>query len=189
MTGVIERKSKGTPVDDPWSERMIVWLKLLHIAAVCVWMAGLVSLPGLYVQRARIVQGDRLYMLQRTTRFAFLKLVSPAAFLAIASGAGLIFVSQAYQPWLSAKLALVALLALLHTLTGMVIIRLFEEGQIYPVWRFIAVTAATVALIVGVLTLVLAKPEIEWRSLVPSVLTEPGGLRRLAEDLSPWPIP
>jgi len=168
---------------------MIVWLKLLHIAAVCVWMAGLVSLPGLYVQRARIVQGDRLYMLQRTVRFAFLTVVSPAAFLAIASGAALIFASQAFQPWLSAKLAIVAVLSLLHTLTGLVIIRLFEEGQIYPVWRFVAVTAVTVALIIAVLALVLAKPDLEWSSLVPSVLTEPGGLRRLARDLSPWPIP
>lgn len=168
---------------------MIVWLKLLHIAAVCVWMAGLVSLPGLYVQRARILQGERLYLLQRTVRFTFLKLMSPAAFIAIASGAALIFVSQAFQPWLSAKLALVAMLAFLHTLTGLVIIRLFDDGQIYPVWRFVGVTVVTLLLIVGVLMLVLAKPEIDWRGLVPSVLTEPGGLRRLAEELSPWPIP
>ncbi len=168
---------------------MIVWLKFLHIAAVCVWMAGLVSLPGLYVQRSRIVQGDRLYMLQRTVRYAFLRLVSPAAFIAIASGAALIFVSQTFQPWLSAKLALVALLTFLHTLTGLVIIRLFEDGQIYPVWRFIGVTIVTVVLILGVLMLVLAKPEIDWRGFVPPVVMEPGGLRRLVEDLSPWPIP
>lgn len=168
---------------------MIAWLKLVHIAAICVWMAGLVGLPGLYVQRARIVQGDRLYMLQRTIRFAFLKLVSPAAFLAIASGAALIFASRAFEPWLSAKLALVAVLALIHTLTGLVIIRLFEDGETYPVWRFVAVTAVTIVLIVAVLALVLAKPAFDWSGLVPAVLTEPGGLRRLVRDLSPWPIP
>lgn len=168
---------------------MIVWLKLLHIAAVCVWMAGLVSLPGLYVQRAGVREGERLYLLQRTVRFTFLKLMSPAAFLAIASGAALIFATGVFMPWLSAKLALVAMLALLHTLTGLVIIRLFEEGEVYPVWRFVAVTAVTVVLIVAVLALVLAKPELDWRGLVPVVLTEPGGLRRLVEDLSPWPIP
>lgn len=168
---------------------MIVWLKFLHIAAVCVWMAGLISLPGLYVQRAHIVEDERLYLLQRTVRFAFLKLMSPAAFLAIASGVALIFASGAFQPWLSAKLALVAMLALLHTLTGLVIIRLFEEGEVYPVWRFLAVTAVTLLLVVAVLALVLAKPELDWRGLVPAVLTEPSGLRRLAEDLSAWPIP
>ncbi|MFN3550031.1 MAG: CopD family protein [Mesorhizobium sp.] len=168
---------------------MIVWLKLLHIAAVCVWMAGLVSLPGLYVQRAGVREGERLYLLQRTVRFAFLKLMSPAAFLAITSGAALIFATGVFMPWLSAKLALVAMLVLLHTLTGLVIIRLFEEGEVYPVWRFVAVTAVTVVLIVAVLALVLAKPELDWRGLVPVVLTEPGGLRRLVEDLSPWPIP
>lgn len=168
---------------------MIVWLKFLHIAAVCVWMAGLVGLPGLYVQRAGTREGERLYLLQRTVRFAFLKLMSPAAFLAIASGAALIFATGAFMPWLSAKLALVAMLALLHTLTGLVIIRLFEEGEVYPVWRFVAVTAFILLLILAVLALVLAKPELDWRGIVPAVLTEPGGLRRLVEELSPWPIP
>ncbi|RST83085.1 hypothetical protein EJC49_22965 [Aquibium carbonis] len=168
---------------------MIVWLKFLHIAAVCVWMAGLVSLPGLYVRRAATGESDQLYGLQRTVRFTFLKLMSPAAFVAIASGAALIFVGQAFHPWLSAKLALVAVLALIHVLTGLVIIRLFEEGEVYPVWRFVTVTALTLVLIVAVLALVLAKPELDWRGLVPAVLTEPGGLRRLVEEFSPWKIP
>lgn len=168
---------------------MILWLKFLHIAAVCVWMAGLVSLPGLYVKRASTGQSERLYGLQRTVRFTFLQLMSPAAFVAIATGAALIFATEAFQPWLSAKLALVAVLALIHVLTGLVIIRLFEDGEVYPVWRFVTVTAITLALIVAVLALVLAKPEIDWRGLVPAVLAEPGGLRRLVEEFIPWMIP
>ena len=167
---------------------MIVWLKLIHIAAVAVWMAGLVSLPGLYVQRAHVSDEDQLFRLQRMVRFAYLTMMSPAAFIAVASGTGLIFLRTVFEPWFSAKLALVGGLALLHSLTGLVIIRLFREGEVYPVWRFIGVTALTVVLITGVLYLVLAKPSLDTGSL-GELLSEPGGLRRLFDEFNPWRRP
>lgn len=167
---------------------MIAWLKFIHIATVAVWMAGLVSLPGLYVQRAHVADNEQLYRLQRTVRFAYLALMSPAAFLAVASGTGLIFLREVFEPWLSAKLALVGTLALLHSLTGLVIIRLFKEGEVYPVWRFLAVTVLTMVLILAVLYLVLAKPSL-GADVLPAALSEPGALRRMLEDLNPWRRP
>ncbi|WEX10907.1 CopD family protein [Chelativorans sp. AA-79] len=168
---------------------MIAWLKLVHIGAIAVWMAGLVSLPGLYVQRAHVKDADQLFRLQRMVRFAYLALVSPAAFLAIGTGIALIFARGVFEGWLSAKLALVGGLALLHTLTGLVIIRLFREGEVYPVWRFVAVTALTVAFILGILYLVLAKPPLDAALLMPAAMSEPGALRRVFEDLNPWMRP
>jgi protoporphyrinogen IX oxidase len=164
---------------------VIVWLKLIHIATVAIWMAGLVSLPGLYVQRAYVVDDDQLFRLQRMVRFAYLALMSPAAFIAVASGTALIFLREVFEPWLSAKLALVGALTLLHSLTGLVIIRLFKEGEIYPVWRFVAATVVTVVLVLGVLFLVLAKPSLD-ADLLPAAFSEPGALRRLLEDINPW---
>jgi protoporphyrinogen IX oxidase len=167
---------------------MIVWLKLLHIGSVSVWMAGLISLPGLFLQRAHVERDERLFLLQRTVRFAYVRLMSPAAFIAIATGAALIFVSEAFEAWLSAKLALVGVLTLFHTLTGLVINRLFREGEAYPVWRFLLVTSLTLVLVLGVLYFVLAKPRLDAGTLVPAALTEPGGLQRLIETISLWPI-
>ena len=167
---------------------MIAWLKILHIAAIAIWMAGLVSLPGLYVQRAHVRDKEQLYRLQRTVRFAYLALVSPAAFIAVATGTALIFAREVFEPWLSVKLTLVGALAVLHSLTGLVIIRLFKEGEIYPVWRFVAVTALTMLLILGVLYLVLVKPQVE-SGLLPAALSEPGALRPIVEDLNPWRRP
>ena len=167
---------------------VITWMKLIHIAGIAIWMAGLVSLPGLYVQRAQVAEEDQLLRLQRMVRFAYVNLMSPAAFIAIASGTMLIFLREAFEPWLSAKLVLVGGLALIHTLTGLVIIRLFKEGEIYPVWRFIGTTVLTLALILGVLYLVLAKPSLDG-TLLPEALSEPGGLQRLVEDLTPWRRP
>ncbi len=168
---------------------MIVWLKIIHILSVSVWMAGLVSLPGLYVQRAHVADRDALYRLQRMVRFAYVVFVSPAAFLAVASGIGLIFAREVFVSWMSAKLALVGALVVVHTLTGLVIIRLFDEGQVYPVWRFIGATALALALILGVLFFVLAKPDFEFADFLPGALSEPGALRRIADGINPWSTP
>jgi putative membrane protein len=168
---------------------MIAWFKFLHVAAIAVWMAGLIGLPGLYVQRVHVEGSSELYRLQRVIRFIYLKLVSPAAFLAVASGTALIFLTESFEAWLSVKLAFVGGLALTHALTGLVIIRLFHAGQVYPPWRFVAVTVVTGALVLCVLVVVLAKPAIDFGLVLPAVLFEPGGLRRLFEDISPWPIP
>jgi len=149
-------------------------------------MAGLVGLPGLYLQRAKVANDGELLRLQRMVRHAYLVLMSPAAFVAIASGTSLIFMREAFEPWLSAKLALVALLAFLHILTGLVIIRLFDEGEVYAGWRFFAVTLVTLALILSVFYLVLVKPDI---NATPSLLTEPGGLSKLFDEINPWRKP
>lgn len=101
---------------------MIAWLKFIHVGAIAIWMAGLIGLPGLYVQRTHVADDDQLFRLQRMVRFAFLRLVSPDAFVAVATGIGLIFARAVFEPWLSAKLALVGALALIHTLVGLVMI-------------------------------------------------------------------
>lgn len=166
---------------------MILWLKFIHIAAISVWAAGLVSLPGIYVRRAHVTGGDELFTLQRMVRDAYVGLISPAAFVAVASGTALIFLRGTYMPWFSAKLAFVAVMVLLHALTGLVVIRLFREGERYPAWRSVAATLITMAVILAILVLVLAKPDLG--TLLPPVLSEPGGLARLAERLNPWTTP
>jgi hypothetical protein len=81
----------------------------------------------------------------------------------------------------------VAILVILHVLTGLVIIRLFREGEIYPVWRFVLVTVITCCIVTAILVVVLAKPDIDVQ--LPASVTQPGGLRTLLQGLSPWPIP
>ncbi|KQO74969.1 CopD family protein [Rhizobium sp. Leaf262] len=166
---------------------MMVFVKFAHIAAICIWAAGLVSLPGLYVQRAHIKEDDDLFRLQKIVRFSYVRILSPAAFIAIASGTGLIFLQEPYSPWFSLKLVLVGILVVLHVMTGLVIIRLFEDGEVYPVWRFVVVTAISSLLVGGILFVVLARPDINFS--VPPGLFEPGGLKTLIAAISPWEIP
>jgi len=166
---------------------MIALVKFLHFLAISIWVAGLVSLPSLYVQRAHVQTAEDRFRLQKIVRFSYVKVLSPAAFIAVASGTTLIFLQSTYLSWFSAKLVLVALLVLLHVLTGLVIIRLFNEGEVYPAWRFVVVTAVSSILAIGIVYLALAKPEIP--ALLPEWFHEPGALKRILGPLIPWEIP
>lgn len=166
---------------------MITLLKFVHIAAIAIWTAGLISLPSLYVQRAHVKDEDALYSMQRMTRFAFVAIISPAAFIAVASGIGLSFLREVFSPWFSWKLAFVALLAIFHVFSGLVVIKLFREGEVYPVWRFIVATASCCAVVIAILVLVLAKQAPDFS--LPTVMSEPGGLKRLLDPFNPWATP
>lgn len=166
---------------------MIVILKFLHIAAISIWTAGLISLPSLYVQRAHVKSNDSLYRMQRMVRFTYVAIISPAAFIAVSSGIALSFLREVFAPWFSWKLGFVALLAMFHVFSGLVIIRLFREGEIYPPWRFLLATASCCAVVTAILFLVLAK-EAPGFSL-PRILGEPGGLKRLLDPINPWATP
>lgn len=162
----------------------MIWLKFLHVAAIAVWSAGILCLPGLYLRRATVRMGDDLHRLQAMVRFLYVAVVSPAAFIAVASGTALIFLRETFEPWFSLKLVLVGLLVLAHIVTGLVIIRLFEKGNVYPVWRFVTVTVATLGIVSAILVVVLAKPVLP--DLVPAVMREPGGLSGLVSNLNPF---
>ncbi|MQY46578.1 hypothetical protein GAO09_11035 [Rhizobiales bacterium RZME27] len=166
---------------------LIALLKFVHITMIAIWAAGLISLPGLYVQRAHVKDKDALYRLQMMVRYAYVTIISPSAFIAVATGTALIFGQQTYAPWFSIKLLFVGVLVVLHVLTGLIIIRLFKEGEFYPVWRFVMATAITAVVAAVIVFLALAKPLIETE--FADELMRPGGLRTLVERFSPWPIP
>ena len=161
-----------------------VLLKFAHVLGIALWSAGLVCLPFLYLQRRRLV-GDALHRLHNFTRFFYVALVSPAAFVAVASGTALVFVQETYAPWFSLKLALVAAMVAIHATSGLVILSLFEPGKSYPFWRFAGVTTLTVAVVGAILLTVLAKPEIGRIAALDPVFT-PGALGEMLGGLIAW---
>lgn len=163
----------------------MLWVKGLHLAAIAFWVAGLVCLPGLYVRRTRVRDRDAFHRLHALVRFLYVGIVSPAAFLAVASGTALVFLRQTFDVWFFLKLACVSVLVMLHVLAGTVIVGLFRRGHSYPPWRGrLAVTAVLLAS-GAILLLVLAKPDLA--GLLPAILSESGGLRRLAGELTLLP--
>jgi len=164
---------------------MILWLKFLHMGALAVWCSGLLVLPTLFAQRPPTV-GSSLYRLQRFSRRGYVQVISPAAFLTVASGVALIFAREVFAPWMVVKLAAVGALVMLHLRLGYVIERVFDPGATFAQWRRVVsiVTLSVVMLII--LALVLGKPPLSLAQL-PNWLLEAGALQDFVEMLIPIP--
>lgn len=161
-----------------------VLVKFLHIIAIAGWSAGLICLPFLYLQRYRL-GGDALHRLHNFTRFFYVALVSPAAFVAVGTGIALIFLQGTFEAWFSVKLALVAAMVIVHVTSGALILRLFEPGQNYPLWRFLSVTTLTVTVVGAILFVVLGKPQWTTPGQVENLFA-PGALGVFLADLTAW---
>ncbi|HEV7278439.1 MAG TPA: CopD family protein [Devosiaceae bacterium] len=162
----------------------VVILKFLHVATISLWSAGLLALPFIYRQR-RGLEGDDLYRLHIFTRYFYVGLVSPAAFVAIGTGTALIFLRETWVPWFSWKLLLVTVMTSIHLFSGLLILRLFEPQGRYPRWRFVTITALTLLVVTGILGLVLGKPVLGPVQPLENFF-EPGSLSQAVASLTAW---
>jgi protoporphyrinogen IX oxidase len=152
-------------------------LKFVHLAAIALWSGGLVSLPFLFWQRRTLATGLDLDRLHRVARLVYVELTSPAAFVAIASGTALIFVQSTFTEWFSLKMVLVAMMAMLHVVAGLVLAQLFLPEGRFSWLSYLALTSAYIVLITAIIWVVLAKPQIDANQFAAR-LFEPGGLGR-----------
>jgi len=167
----------------------VVWLKLLHVSALAIWTAGLLLMPLLFGQRRDAGSGGPLHRLHAFTRFSYITIISPAAFLAIASGTALIVTRGIAGPWFALKLLLVGVLVGLHVWIGLLLLSVFDEGGYFARWRVGASMVALSATMLGIFWVVLAKPEIDPAALLPGFMLRPGGLRDAAAPFIPGPTP
>ncbi|MGE8941548.1 CopD family protein [Leptospira interrogans] len=175
---------------------MIALTKFVHIAAIAIWSAGLLSLPTIYLQLQYVRMGlpnvaphsDRVLRLQHVARLTYVGIASPAAFVAIASGTLLIFQRGMVAPWFSLKLALVSALVIIHTITGIALVRLFDRSRTYSSWRYVAATSSVILIAAAIITLTLAKPTLT-DGFLPVALSKPGALKPIVESINPWQRP
>jgi len=166
----------------------MIWMaKLLHLTTVSIWMAGLVVVPFLLWQRTGLKDEPR-HRLHRLVRTLYIHITSPAAFVAIASGTLLIFLQVTFVEWFSIKLVLVGILTALHVLAGLLILRVFAVGGMIGGGRVLSITAATLAAMLGVLLMVLWKPQIDALALAPT-LFRPGRLAEILAPVTAWVTP
>ncbi len=159
----------------------VTWMKFAHVATIALWSAGLIALPFLYRQR-RGLDGDALHRLHAFTRFFYVNLVSPAAFVAIGSGTVLVLLQGTYANWFTAKLVGVSMMTGIHIFSGLVILRIFEVKGRYPTLRFLIIVPLTVLVVTTILVLVLGKPQLEW-PLELQAFFAPGALSEMLGPL------
>lgn len=167
----------------------MLWLKFVHIAALSIWVSGLLYLAALLAGHRRVRDRQDFARIRMASRFAFMGLISPAAFIAVGAGTALLFVSDALHPWMFVKLMAVGVLVVAHVQYGYVLTHLANEGAEGPTTRIRIVCGAILASAVVALYFVLAKPAVS-EGFVPSWLSEPGYLTRPADSgQAPPPLP
>ena len=163
-----------------WVEGLIPHVKALHLSFVAVWVAGLIALPRMLARHDRAIVQAEFAQIRRATHFGYVWVITPVAILAIATGSALIFMREIFTVWIFAKLVLVTGLVAMHAWVGHTIIAVAEtEGEHEPPEPLVP-TILIFSLVIGVLFLVLAKPELDELS-IPSWLLQPLG-RQLPFD-------
>lgn len=165
---------------------IVTWFKFIHVASIALWSAGLIALPFLYRQRKGL-EDEALFRLHAFTRFFYVAIVSPSAFVAVGSGTVLIFLMATYEAWFSAKLLAVSVMTGIHIFSGLMILRLFEPDRSYPLSRFLLVLPLTLLTVSSVLVLVLGKPRLEWPAFFSDFFV-PGRLGEIAQPFIAWMI-
>ena len=161
---------------------ILVWLKSLHIASLVIWSGGILLMPVLLTQREAAGNGSTLDRLHAFTRFAYIVVISPAAFLAIGSGTALILVREVFTTWFALKLVFVGLLVALHVWIGLVVLSVFDEDRHFRAWRAVSAVIVLSLVLLATLWLVLAKPDIPL-AFLPQAFFEPGALGRIGAGL------
>ncbi|WP_323766815.1 CopD family protein [Marinovum sp.] len=158
-----------------WLTGVIPHLKALHVAMLLLWCAGLFALPLMLARHDPAIGQSDYTRMRKATHFAYTLCVTPAAVIAIASGTALIFLREVFVTWMFVKLVAVALLVTFHVWVGYAVVAVAERRKAPhgPKGMGVAITLL-VALILGILTLVLAKPELGEVPL-PDWLHEPRG--------------
>ncbi len=136
-----------------------IGFKLIHIAAIVVWSAGLLYLPGLFARHPSVArQPADFERLRHQTRLVYVGLMSPAAVIAIASGTVLVFLAAALGGWMVLKLGAVALMVMLHVYLGRLMGLLYKQPDLRPGWAHLLLLMPGILVIVLVITLVSWKP-------------------------------
>lgn len=138
----------------------MVWILVLHIAALLFWCAALLYLSSLIVGMANAkteITGSPQHY-DSVARFVFTHIATPAAVLAIIFGTLLFLIETIVAPWLIVKLTLVSALVLTHALSGILVLRLERDsGQPLRLWCWL-LAAVCCALMLAIVWIVLAKP-------------------------------
>ncbi len=167
----------------------MLWLKFLHMAALSIWVAGLLYLPAMLLAHHRIKDQQDFARIRMGSRFIYMGLVSPAAFIAIGAGAALLLTSDALHPWMFVKLMAVGVLVIAHMQYGHILAHLADEQAQAPTVRVIFVAGAVCLSAALSLWLVLAKPHVPT-DFLPRWAIEPGLLQRQeAPEAPPPPVP
>jgi protoporphyrinogen IX oxidase len=152
-------------------------MKVIHIGALCLWVAGLVTLAMIFRTYRPDLPEQAFVRFRKLSHYGYIAFVTPAAVVAVGAGIALILLRWIFDPWLLIKLLLVCGLVVSHAYVGHMISTTASsagKAEIASPWWILGSTAA---LSVAIFWLVLDKPDVALN--LPEWLIEP--------RQRPWP--
>ena len=139
---------------------MFLWIKAFHLIMIVSWFAGIFYLPRLFVYHAetRDSAGDERFKVME--RKLYRGIMMPSMVLTVLFGLWLLHMvpSDLSQPWMHAKLTLVALLIAYHFLCGYYV-KAFARGANTRSHKFYRIfNEIPVFLLIGIIILVVVRP-------------------------------
>lgn len=130
----------------------------LHIAFLAIWAAALLYLPQLFARHAAEPDAQARKRLVLMQGWLYAAIMTPSALLTVVFGIWLVFERGFEGGWLPAKLALVVLMGLYHAYCGQLMANLTRQSAAHGLAFYRALPLAPALLVLGVVTLVTAKP-------------------------------
>ena len=154
---------------------LYLWLKTFHIVGVVTWFAGLFYHGRLLVYHAEALSSpepDRRILVAQYGRMEsrLLRLImTPAMGLTLLTAAGMLLTSTGRryltEPWMLAKLVLVALLIALHCWLRRIMLDLAATRGGWSAGRLRVLNEAPTVLLVLITILAVFKATLSWRGL------------------------
>jgi putative membrane protein len=142
----------------------MLWLKAFHVVAVISWLAALLYLPRLFVYHAQI-QGASIDDPVGNARFKVMerklfKLMTLAAFLALAFGVAMLAVNPQYllMRWLQLKLLLVLLVIGYHGACFALLQQVANDRTAHSERWYRVFNEVPALLMIGIVILAVVKP-------------------------------
>jgi putative membrane protein len=142
----------------------MLWLKAFHVVAVISWLAALLYLPRLFVYHAQI-QGAAIDDPVGNARFKVMerklfKLMTLAAFLALAFGVAMLAVNPEYllMRWLQLKLLLVLLVIGYHGACFALLQQFANDRNSHSERWYRVFNEVPALLMIGIVILAVVKP-------------------------------
>jgi putative membrane protein len=136
----------------------MLWIKALHIAFMVTWFAGLFYLPRLFVYHAMSDDAASLERFKIMERKLFFGIMTPGALFTIVFGVWLWLGYGFNGGWLTAKLALVAVLVAYHIYCGVLLIDFKHDRNTHSHVFYRWLNEFPVVLPFAVVILVVVKP-------------------------------
>lgn len=138
--------------------KLILWIKVIHIISVISWMVGLLYLPRLFVYHSENITNKDITLTFKIMEYRLYRFImNPAMMVVWLSGLVLLY-DNGIETWLSIKFLLVLLMTSFHIFLKRCINNFELESNQYSSKFFRIINEIPTVLLIFIVILVVLKP-------------------------------